>query len=498
LIFSSQKLLLALVLGLFMVPLHLRATTPLNRHFILVVTPSTTTSNPTASTAPNKNKPKSKATPKKSTKPAINPKLRSSGSSALRIEPLYTPNIIENMLQMPTPEVVKASSALGSRSFLQRGCLPHRDTIEQLLESLGIIDQEFENAFNKQVPGFFKVSVGVCLPFAISQDSNRKVQAFSILSNAKRERDSVVTTIYRSQTTDIFLVDSQTLATGFENYLEVILDLNDLIIYKANKATTSIPPELIWELGSLVKELYPKDPGTQERFARVVYDAGNKDKWAQVISFEILDKSQKNVLASAFWIDRDDIPGGFFTALGTELEQTFWISPLNYTRISRGVGQYGPRALKSIANKKNSKTNRPMRLYGNYSGHQGIDFSAPQGTPIYAVANGKIIQYGPMAAYGNLVIVEHPGNYKTYYAHLSAFNPELQLGSEVRRGLEIGYVGSTGRSTGPHLHFEIRKNNLYLNPLSNMLELDLWTLRPSDQPLLTKSIVLFSSQISAQ
>ena len=106
----------------------------------------------------------------------------------------------------------------------------------------------------------------------------------------------------------------------------------------------------------MVKELYPKDPSAQERYARVVYDAGNKDKWAQVISFEILDKSQKNVLASAFWIDRDDIPGGFFTALGTELEQTFWISPLNYTRISRGVGQYGPRALKSIANKKNSKT----------------------------------------------------------------------------------------------------------------------------------------------
>jgi hypothetical protein len=97
LIFSSQKLLLAVVLGLFMVPLHLRATTPLNKHFIQVVTPSTATSNPTTSTAPNKNKPKSKATPKKSTKQAINPKLRSSGSSALRIEPLYTPNIIENM-----------------------------------------------------------------------------------------------------------------------------------------------------------------------------------------------------------------------------------------------------------------------------------------------------------------------------------------------------------------------------------------------------------------
>ena len=92
-----------------------------------------------------------------------------------------------------------------------------------------------------------------------------------------------------------------------------------------------------------------------------------------------------------------------------------------------------------------------------------------------------------------MVIIEHPGNYKTYYAHLSAYNTELSVGSEVRRGLEIGYVGSTGHSTGPHLHFELRKNNVYLNPLSNGLELDLWTLSPFDQNQLTTNIVLFSS-----
>jgi len=132
----------------------------------------------------------------------------------------------------------------------------------------------------------------------------------------------------------------------------------------------------------------------------------------------------------------------------------------------------------------------------NYSGHQGIDFAAPIGTPIYAVANGKIVQYSPYSGYGNLAIIEHPGNYKTYYAHLSAYNPELSVGSEVRRGLEIGYVGSTGHSTGPHLHFELRKNNTYLNPLSNGLELDLWTLNSADQYELTNNILLFSTIIN--
>ena len=133
------------------------------------------------------------------------------------------------------------------------------------------------------------------------------------------------------------------------------------------------------------------------------------------------------------------------------------------------------------------------QFYTNYGSHQGIDFAAPTGTPIYAVANGKIIHYTTMNGYGNLVIVEHPGNYKTYYAHLSAYNPELSVGSDVRRGMEIGYVGSTGHSTGPHLHFELRKNNIYQNPMAPKLELDLWAMRTEDQERLTRQIVLFST-----
>ena len=317
-----------------------------------------------------------------------------------------------------------------------------------------------------------------------------------IQANEKRDLSTTLVTVNRSPTTETFILYSIALGKGFEIYLEVTLDLNDLLIYKANQATTLIPPELIWELASLVKTLYPKIKPNDNHFARVVYDAGSKDQWAQVISLEILDSTQKNSIADAFWVKRDDLPGGFFSSSGEELEQNFWINPLNYTRISRGVGGVASKGKRPSVVKKGNKNVVVLQSYTSYSGHQGIDFAAPIGTPIYAVANGKIIQYSPYAGYGNLVIIEHPGNYKTYYAHLSAYNPELSVGSEIRRGLEIGYVGSTGHSTGPHLHFELRKNNGYLNPLSGVLELDLWSLNPSDQSELTNNIVLFSSLLN--
>lgn len=408
-------------------------------------------------------------------------------------EPLPTPNIIENILKTPSVEVVKPSSNVQRFSF-KHGCGQVSNSMANFLKNIALQDQEFLSAFDRQVPQFFSNLKALCIPYAYSLDNNtNKIQAFSILNNEKRDKSTTLVTLNRSPNTDGFLVSSQQIGSQFENFLELTLDLNDLVVYKANQANTSIPPELIWELGSLVKELYPKINSNEKHFARVVYDTGGKDQWAQVISLEILDQSQKHVVADAFWVSRDDLPGGFFTSYGLELEQHFWINPLNYTRISRGVGNFAYTSRRPAVVKKGKKNVVVLQSYTSYSGHQGIDFAAPPGTPIYGVANGKIVHYSPFAGYGNLVIIEHPGNYKTYYAHLSAFNPELSVGSEVRRGLEIGYVGSTGFSTGPHLHFELRKNGVYLNPLSNGLELDLWTLSPFDQNQLTNNIVLFSS-----
>jgi murein DD-endopeptidase MepM/ murein hydrolase activator NlpD len=480
---------------------------------LLAVEKKAESKTPTAKKEVTQSGKKSKSTSQKSHNPnASGAQLKprgSSGSGFLRSydrlsypnivsvdgEPLPTPNILENILQMPTPEVVKPISKFDSAFNLRQGCGSNTNSIRGFLASLNIEDSNFESNFNYQLPNFFKTTSGKCLPFAISLDNARKIQSLSIVNNDKRDSSSTMTTIHRSETSFVYLVESQNLNSGFENYLEVVLDLNDLIVYKSNQANSSIPPELIWEISSLIKELYSKVNNNERYFARIIYNAGDKNNWAQVVSLEILDASQKNVIADAFWVERDGLPGGFFTSTGAELEQNFWISPLNYTRISRGVGYSSIRLSKSKTSKKGNTKAIVNQTYTYSASHQGIDFAAPIGTPIYAVANGKLIHYGPYPAYGNLVIVEHEGNYKTYYAHLSAYNPELVVGSEVRRGLEIGYVGSTGRSTGPHLHFELRKNNVFLNPLASRLELDLWTLRNDDQYHLTRNMVLFSSQV---
>ena len=96
--------------------------------------------------------------------------------------------------------------------------------------------------------------------------------------------------------------------------------------------------------------------------------------------------------------------------------------------------------------------------------HNGMDFTAPPGTPIYATGDGKVTKVGLGSGYGKMIIIEHGFGYKTYYAHLSKYN--TILGRQVKRGEIIGYVGNSGLSAGPHLHYEVHKNGVVLNPVN--------------------------------
>ncbi|RIV83485.1 M23 family peptidase [Aurantiacibacter xanthus] len=99
-------------------------------------------------------------------------------------------------------------------------------------------------------------------------------------------------------------------------------------------------------------------------------------------------------------------------------------------------------------------------------GHKGVDLAAPTGTPVYATADGMVGMAQPFSSYGNYVQIEHGGAMQTRYAHLSSY--VVNVGDNVQKGDLIGYVGSTGRSTGPHLHYEVRVAGEAVNPIPYM------------------------------
>jgi len=112
---------------------------------------------------------------------------------------------------------------------------------------------------------------------------------------------------------------------------------------------------------------------------------------------------------------------------------------------------------------------RKHPILGYNKKHLGVDFAASTGTPVYAAGNGVIEYAGKNGGYGNYIRIRHNSSYKTAYAHLKSFNKRISNGVRVNQGQIIGYVGSTGRSTGPHLHYEVIYQNKKINPMKMKL-----------------------------
>ncbi len=138
----------------------------------------------------------------------------------------------------------------------------------------------------------------------------------------------------------------------------------------------------------------------------------------------------------------------YYTPTGLSMRKTFLRTPVDFRRIS---SRYGKR--------KHPVLNR-MRL------HKGVDYAARRGTPIHSSGDGKVIFKGRKGGYGRVVIVQHGSRYKTLYAHMNGFKRGIRVGKYVKQGQTIGFVGSSGRATGPHLHYEFRVNGVHRNPLT--------------------------------
>lgn len=150
----------------------------------------------------------------------------------------------------------------------------------------------------------------------------------------------------------------------------------------------------------------------------------------------------------AYRYEHSDGTAGYYDYDGRSLRKWLMRTPIDGARLSSG---FGPRR-------------HPILGYNRM--HRGVDFAAPSGTPIYAAGDGLVRQAGRNGGYGNYIEIRHNDEFSTAYAHLSRFAKGLERGDRVKQGQIIGYVGSTGRSTGPHLHYEVMQKGEQINPMS--------------------------------
>lgn len=149
------------------------------------------------------------------------------------------------------------------------------------------------------------------------------------------------------------------------------------------------------------------------------------------------------------WTNPKTGKSGYYDADGRSLKRFFLRTPLKFTpRITSGFSRH-----------------RLHPVYRTYRAHLGIDYGAPTGSPVVAAASGVVIYAHYKGANGNLVRIRHAKGYETYYLHLSRYARGIHPGVRVDQGQVIGYVGSTGAATGPHLDYRLKKNGVFVNPL---------------------------------
>ena len=208
-------------------------------------------------------------------------------------------------------------------------------------------------------------------------------------------------------------------------------------------------------------------PGDEFKIVVEKYYSGDYFvQYGKILAAEYNGKSTGKKEAFYFVADKK---GGYYNSKGLASRRSFLKSPLKYGKISSGFGK------------------RFHPIYKKVKMHHGVDYAAPIGTQVWAVADGIVNYVGVMGGYGNLIILKHKGGLETRYGHLSRFASGMRRGLSVEQGRLIGYVGSTGISTGPHLHFEMRQDGNIINPLKKVA--------PPSEPLDRKYLAEFQKKI---
>jgi murein DD-endopeptidase MepM/ murein hydrolase activator NlpD len=251
---------------------------------------------------------------------------------------------------------------------------------------------------------------------------------------------------------DKYEIDSSSVLAFTKNILKEIV-INESLYKSAINA--DVPPNIIMQFVNL----YGFDVDFQREIRngniiKIYYEVFLDNKLnirkAGNIKFASLALS-KNTYELYKYTTNDNNKSEYFDAAGKSAVKALMKTPINGASLSSGYGM------------------RKHPILGYDRLHQGVDFAAPTGTPIMAAGTGFIEKIGMNGGAGNYIKIKHINGYKTAYGHMSKFAAGLKKGSKVTQGQTIGFVGSTGMSTGPHLHYEVIFNNKKINPMKMKL-----------------------------
>lgn len=247
---------------------------------------------------------------------------------------------------------------------------------------------------------------------------------------------------------DTFTAESVNLPVTHKRYTGGFTVVTDL---PAAIAAAGLDPTLIEPLDEALGSRHDVPAPSRGSTFRVVADAtlvaGHFDRWDELVALEY--QPRKDLAPVRLYGFKEPKHHGYYDVKGHQPVHAKFRMPLAFPKIT---SRFNPRRRHPIL-----KVIMP---------HNGCDFAAPTGTPVYAIAPGVVLFRGDAGPSGNLVSVAHDGGIESGYAHLSRFAPGIVSGTHVEARTLIGYVGTTGRSTGPHLHLSVRRHGVFVDPLS--------------------------------
>jgi murein DD-endopeptidase MepM/ murein hydrolase activator NlpD len=231
--------------------------------------------------------------------------------------------------------------------------------------------------------------------------------------------------------------------SGAEHGLQITLAFADIFQWDVDLLVDPRPGDRVQvvyqvkKLGELPEDLPP--------FGETIGKPGDFLALGRILAAAYQGEMAKS---AALWVADDAGGGDYYDTRGRPLRKSFLKSPLNYRRISSGFSNA----------RRNPVTKRVVP-------HHGVDYAAAPGTPVSSTADGRVISAGWDGALGRAIKIRHGSEYTTIYGHLRSIAKGIRIGAEVRQNQVIGYVGSTGRATGPHLHYTILHRGSAINPL---------------------------------